>query len=154
MVLAKHLFVIALCLSVSNLGCSATGEASGDVLPSPSACTNCTLCQYPCHTPAPPLPDYPLYGTPPLPPPPPPSLAEYPPYETSSPPPPPPPPPSQLPAQGNCPPTTVVQCCQYPPPIAYGYVPYNNYSASCPSSVSFIPVMVSVFSYAVLVRTV
>lgn len=139
---AKLLFLIAIWLSLLNLGCSESGEVSGDVVPSsPVACLNCTICQYPCHTPAPPLPGYPSYGTPP----PPPPISDYPSYGA-------PPPPQQLPT-GGCPPSPVVQCCQYPPPApaTYGYVPYNNYSASSPLPfIFFFPGMISVFSFAAL----
>jgi hypothetical protein len=136
---AKLLFPMAIWLSVLNLGCSEFGEVSRDVMPSPVACLNCTICQYPCHTPAPPS-----YGAPPpLPPPP---LSNYPSYGAPSPPPPPP----QLPTEGVCPPTPVVQCCQYPPPATYGYVPYNNYSASSPLPIFFFPSMISAFSFAAL----
>lgn len=140
---AKLLFLIAIWLSVLNLGCSESGEVSGDVMPSPVACLNCTICQYPCHTPAPPLPGYPSYGTPP----PPPPLSDYPSYGAL---PPPPLPPPQLPIEGGCPPTPVVQCCQYPAPATYGYVPYNNYSASSPLPIFFFLSMISAFSFAAL----
>ncbi|KAG2678246.1 hypothetical protein I3843_12G137200 [Carya illinoinensis] len=143
MFLAEYVFLIAIwLLSAPKLGCLASGEVPGDVIPSPIACMNCTLCQSLCQAPAPPPPSgYPSYETPP---PPAPPLSDQPTYEA------PPPPPPQLPAQGICPPTPVVQCCQYPPPTTYGYVPYDNYSASSPSPISLFPCMMSVFSYAVL----
>lgn len=158
MVLAKVLFLIAIWLSLLNHGCSESGDVSKDVMASPVACLNCTICQYPCHTPAPPVPGYPSYGTPP---PPPPPLPDFPLYGA----PPPPPPPPQQP-KGGCPPTPVVQCCQnpppatngysppatygYPPPATYGYVPYNNFSASSSLQILLFPSMISAFSFAAL----
>lgn len=138
MFLAEYVFLIAIwLLSAPKLGCSASGEVPGDIIPSPIACMNCTFCQSLCNTPAPPPPSgYPSsYETPPPP---------TPTYEAPLLPPP------QLPAQGNCPTTPVVQCCQYPPPTTYGYVPYDNYSASSPPHMFLFPCMMSVFSYAVL----
>ncbi|KAF5461195.1 hypothetical protein F2P56_021013 [Juglans regia] len=148
MFLAEYVFLIAIwLLSVPKLGCSASGEVPGDVIPSsPIACMNCTLCQSLCHAPAPPPSSgYPSYETPP---PPAPTYEAPPAYE--APPPLPPPPPAQV----NCPTTPVVQCCQYPPPTTYGYVPYDNYSASSPSPMFLFPCMMSVFSYAVLFQAV
>ncbi|KAL0000537.1 hypothetical protein SO802_014318 [Lithocarpus litseifolius] len=139
MFLAKKLFLIAIWLSSPNLGYVASRKVSKDAIPSPIACMNCTICQYPtpCNTPPPPLSGYPS--------PPPPPLSDY------SPPPPPPP------AQGKCPPTQDVQCCQSPPPSTYQYppptyeyVPYNNFSASTPLPTPFFSIVISVFSFAVL----
>ncbi|KAF3961390.1 hypothetical protein CMV_013997 [Castanea mollissima] len=140
MFLAKKLFLIAIWLSFPNLGYVASREVSKDAIPTPIACMNCPICQYPyqCNTPPPPLSGYPS--------PPPPPLSDY------SPPPLPPPP-----AQGKCPPTQGVQCCQppppstyqYPPPI-YSYVPYNNFSASTRLPTPFFSIVISVFSFAVL----
>ncbi|KAM3743976.1 hypothetical protein ACB098_06G016800 [Castanea mollissima] len=140
MFLAKKLFLIAIWLSFPKLGYVASREVSKDAIPTPIACMNCPICQYPyqCNTPPPPLSGYPS--------PPPPPLSDY------SPPPLPPPP-----AQGKCPPTQGVQCCQppppstyqYPPPI-YSYVPYNNFSASTPLPTPFFSIVISVISFAVL----
>ncbi|GAB4859322.1 hypothetical protein Ancab_010784, partial [Ancistrocladus abbreviatus] len=94
-------------LTVSDGG--TTGMSSGSV-----ACSNCSICPYPCHSlppPASPQPSPPgssAFGTPP-----PPSV------------------------QGNCPPGAGGgPCCQQPqqqyysPPSPYTYVPPDNYSAS------------------------
>lgn len=80
------------------------GDGSS-IVPSPSACNNCTICQYPCH---------------PQPPPPPSGDQSY-----AA-----PPPPSV--GQVNCPPATPVVCCggqYYAPPTPF-YYPYNNYSGA------------------------
>ncbi|OVA10824.1 hypothetical protein BVC80_8199g9 [Macleaya cordata] len=108
---AKLIFIVALLLIISNCSCAETAEVSGDGISSPNVCQNCSICPYPCHSPPSPS-GYPSYG--------------------------PPPPPSQgAPVQGNCPPTPVVQCCgQHPPPNPYGYIPYDNYSASTRSRYS------------------
>ena len=133
MFLAKKLFLIAIWLSFPNFGYVASRKVSKDAIPTP-------ICQYPyqCNTPPPPLSGYPS--------PPPPLLSDY------SPPPLPPPP-----AQGKCPPTQSVQCCQSPPPSTYPYppptyvyVPYNNFSASTPLPSPFFSIVISVFSFAVL----
>ncbi|CAK9182120.1 unnamed protein product, partial [Ilex paraguariensis] len=88
-----------------------TKEVDGDGMTPPNDCTNCSLCQYPCH----------------LQPPPPPPPSGYPSYQ----PPPPPEYPPSPPAEGNCPPVPV-QCCQYAPPMPYTYYPDGNYSGSSP----------------------
>lgn len=91
-----------------DTGGSNYGDGSSTVPPSPTACNNCTICQYPCHPQPPPAPPsgYPAYAAPP------------------------PPPVGQV----NCPPPTPAACCgnQYyvPPPPSPFYYPYNNFSGA------------------------
>lgn len=80
------------------------GYGDGVGISTPSTCTKCSICPYPCRSqPASPS-GYHSYGAPP--------------------------PPSPV-AQVNCPPDAPVQCCQqqYAPPTPF-YYPYNNYSGS------------------------
>lgn len=144
--LALH---VVLWLLLFNLNYAESRKVSKDVLPSKTGCTNCTICQYPCHPLAPPPPsssEYPIYGAPPpsLPlaqytPPPPSPISGYPSYGA---------PPSQV----NCPPVPV-QCCNYtpppPPPHPFVYQPVVSYSASCPP-LNFISAMGVLFFIAVL----
>lgn len=143
MLCAKLVFVLALSLYASNLGCR--GEGSDNVMPAPPLCLNCTICEYPCYPippppPSPSLPDHPSYGTPP----PAPALPGSPSYVA-----PPPSPPGKQGSQGKCPPSPAIQCCQYPSPNAYGYVPYDNQSASS-SLPMFVFVMVVSLSSVIL----
>lgn len=134
---AKFLLVTALWLPLSNFHFEASGDASGDVIPSPT-CVNCSKCEYPCQQSSPPLLGYPSYGAPPPPPPsPPPSGYSI--YGT--------PPPPQEKDHSECPPAAgVVQCCTSPPPYAppnpYTYVP-NNEGQSSASTI--LPVLVPLF---------
>ena len=137
----KLMFVIVFWFSaLISLGCA--WESSGDAMPSPTACLNCTICPYPCHPLPPPDSGTPSYGAPP-----PPSLPGYATYA------PPPPPPPSLPGypQGKCPPTPGVQCCQYIPPAPpYQYVPYGNHAHSFPMPIFLNVVMILLFFSAVL----
>ncbi|PON94013.1 hypothetical protein TorRG33x02_100520 [Trema orientale] len=138
MLFEKLVFFIALWLSAFNLGFA--GDDPGDEMPSPTGCLNCTICPYLCQPLSPPASGYPSYG----PPPPPPSLPEYPSYGA------PPPPQSNISAQGKCPPTPAVQCCQYPPPTPYGgYVPYESHAPQSPIPI-FPSFMILLFSSVVL----
>ncbi|KAG8636942.1 hypothetical protein MANES_15G059750v8 [Manihot esculenta] len=99
--------------------------------PSSTACTNCTICQYPCHHLSPPPPS-PADN----PPPPPYPISGCPPYGT---------PPSQI----NC--TQFPDQCYFrPPPYPLGYQPYESYSASCCSPFYFILIGSLIFSITVL----
>ncbi|KAJ0047195.1 hypothetical protein Pint_03858 [Pistacia integerrima] len=114
-------------------------------LPSPTTgCViNCTNCPYPCQTLPPPPPDsggYPLYGTPP----PPSPDSGYPSYSA-----PPPPSPRSPPAQGGCPPVPV-QCCHYPPPNTYTYIPNENFSPCPYLPLPFFSLVTLVLPFAVL----
>ncbi|KAL2523543.1 Uncharacterized protein Adt_08597 [Abeliophyllum distichum] len=80
------------------------GGGYGDGTSSPSTCTNCTICPYPCRSQPPPPPSgYQSYGSPP---------------------------PTSPVAQVNCPPAAPVQCCQQYAPSTPFYYPYSNYSGS------------------------
>lgn len=80
------------------------GYGDGVGISTPSTCTKCSICPYPCRSQPPSPSGYHSYGAPP--------------------------PPSPV-AQVNCPPDAPVQCCQqqYAPPTPF-YYPYNNYSGS------------------------
>ncbi|EXB36061.1 hypothetical protein L484_018218 [Morus notabilis] len=133
MISAKLVFIIAVCLSAFSLCCA--WENSGDALPSPTPCFNCTMCQYPCLSP--PASGNPSYGAPPPPPPELPGLPADIPL-----------PPPQQPWQGKCPPTPI-QCCQYTPPPPYGvYVPYNH-ALPCSLPIFLYVIMMLLFSSAV-----
>ncbi|XWS09663.1 hypothetical protein CRYUN_Cryun39dG0008600 [Craigia yunnanensis] len=120
----SFVFLVALWVPAFNLDYMVLGEDSSEVLPSPTLCLNCTVCQHPCHPLPPPSPlsGYPSYGAPP-----PPSLSSYPSYGA-------PPPPSR-PVQANRPPVPV-QCCQYPSnsnpyeyePSSTPYLPLSTFS--------------------------
>ncbi|XWS51738.1 hypothetical protein CRYUN_Cryun11dG0009200 [Craigia yunnanensis] len=148
-------FLVALWISAFNLNYMVLGEDSSEVLPSPTLCLNCTVCQHPCHPLSPPsqLSGYPSYGAPPPPPsfsgypsygapPPPPSLSTYPAYGA-------PPPPSR-PVQANCPPVPI-QCCQYPShPNPYEYEPLDDHSPTPYSPLSSFSIVTLLLSFAVL----
>lgn len=121
-----------------------------DARPNPSvACSDCTICPYPCYT------------LPPPPPPPPPATA-YPVYKA---PPPPLTPPLETPVQGNCPPGQVISCCPSSnpvPPYTYGtygpptpplgYQPYESHSALAllpPLHISLMMMLLLLFQLSV-----
>lgn len=101
--MAKLMVLVSLWLSVSNIIGAETANPSDDNIPSPVACFNCSLCEYPCN---------------PSPPPPPAS-------QSFAPPPPPP-------VQSNCPPLAPAQCCQFPPPNPSTNMPPPNPSNNMP----------------------
>ncbi|KAJ9182525.1 hypothetical protein P3X46_006511 [Hevea brasiliensis] len=127
-------FLLALWLSAFFLEHAELRKLSPEIYRTSTGCTNCMLCQYPCHPLAPPppsLPNNPPYGIPP----PPYPISGYPPYGT---------PPSQV----DC--TQFPdQCCLHPPPYPLGYQPYENYAAFC-SPFFFILVVSLVFSITVM----
>lgn len=151
-------FVVALWLSAFNLGYKVLGEDPSSVLPSPTLCLNCDVCQQPpCRPPSPPSPlsVIPSYGAPPSPP----SFSGYPSYGAPPPPPPlpttyplygaPPPPPSR-PAQANCPPPPI-QCCQYPTnPNPNEYVPLGGHSPTPSLPLSTFSIVILLLSFAVI----
>ncbi|KAJ9153940.1 hypothetical protein P3X46_027326 [Hevea brasiliensis] len=126
--------LLTLWLSVFCIEHAESRKLSTDVDPSSNGCTNCTICQYPCHPlgpPPPSLPNNPPYGVPP----PPYPISGCPPYGT---------PPSQV----NC--TQFPNQCYFQaPPYPLGYQPYENYSASC-SPFCVILIASLIFSITVL----
>ncbi|KAK6229875.1 hypothetical protein SCA6_018826 [Theobroma cacao] len=129
-------FLVALSSSPFNLGYMVLGEAdSSEVLPSPTLCLNCTVCQQPCLPPSPPspLPGYPSYGAPP----PPPSLPTY----KAPPPPPRPGQPNSPPPPEQCPPSN---------PNPYVYQPLEDHSPTPYMPLSTFPIAILLLSFAVL----
>lgn len=139
MLSAKLVFVVALSLYAFNLGCR--GEGSDNIMPAPPLCLNCTICEYPCYPipPPPPPAGYPSYGAPP----PPPALPGSPSYGA-------PPPQGEQGSQSKCPPSPATQCCQYPSPNTYGFVPYGNQSASSSLPIFVFVIVVSISSVILL----
>ncbi|KAH7859921.1 hypothetical protein Vadar_007123 [Vaccinium darrowii] len=135
---------LVLWLFFSTICCAQAQEVSGGGISAPNPCFNSTLWQYPwCHPQPPPPSVYQSYGAPP-----PPGDLPY-----GAPPPPPPgyqsygaPPPPAAAYGGNCPPT-VVQCCQYPPPMPYTTLPNDTYSGAwrTPSVISGLLLFVFAF---------
>ena len=105
----KLVFLVALWLSISSIIVAETPNPLDDNIPSPVACFNCSLCEYPCD-------------------PSPPATPAFQPFA------PPPPPPSSMPVPSNCPPSPPSQCCQVPPPGPphAPNIPYYNYGTSPP----------------------
>ncbi|CAK9148869.1 unnamed protein product [Ilex paraguariensis] len=135
-------FLTAVGLLFLSIGYAELGDGSGNVMPSPIACMNCTFCQYPCHSlPPPPPPSGPFYEVPPQPPEGNPSPPFGPFYGVPPQPPSGPiygvqPPPSPQLGQGNYPPTPCVPCYHYPP-TPNGYVPFGC-SATSPLHFPFV----------------
>ncbi|KAJ1441236.1 hypothetical protein SESBI_01371 [Sesbania bispinosa] len=129
------MLVVVLWLSLSNFAFEASGDISGDVIPSPNpiACVNCSKCEYPCQQPSPPLP----YGAPPPP-------SGYSIYGA--------PPPPQEKDNTKCPPAAGVQCCTPPapytfsPPNPYTHVPYDEDQGSASTILPILVPLMMLFS--------
>ncbi|TKY47036.1 hypothetical protein E2542_SST29090 [Spatholobus suberectus] len=130
----KFLLVLTLWLPLSNFAFKASGD---DVTQSPTACLNCSKCEYPCQQqPSPPL----TYDAPPPPPPP----SGYSVYGA--------PPPPQEKDHSKCPPAAGLECCTPPapytfaPPFPYTPVPYGEGQRSASMLLQAVVPLMMLFS--------